>query len=126
MANSGLRLLQMTKPLRLRVLFTIEVSSGETSVHWGYVNRALPDDELRTFVERLATRIASFPPGAVARAKAAVDAALPDPLEGLLTEDDLFRSCLTDPEAQARLTAFLEHGGQTGEIERHDFPPDWR
>ncbi len=35
---------------------------AETAEHWGYVNRALPDDELRTFVDRLAARSSSRPP----------------------------------------------------------------
>jgi enoyl-CoA hydratase/carnithine racemase len=95
---------------------------AETADDWGYVNRALPEDELRTFVDRLAARIASFPPGAIARAKTAVDAALPDPLDGLLVEDQLFRFCLSDPDAQARMAAFLQIGGQTREVERQPLP----
>ena len=95
---------------------------AETAEHWGYVNRALPDDELRTFVDRLAARVASFPPAAVGRAKAALDAALPDPVDGLLVEDQLFRACLSDPHAQARMAAFLEMGGQTREVERQTLP----
>jgi enoyl-CoA hydratase/carnithine racemase len=95
---------------------------AETAERWGYVNRALPDEELRAFVDRLAARIASFPPGAVARAKTALDAALPDPIDGLLTEDELFRVCLSDPDAQARMTAFLQFGGQTRDVERQGLP----
>ena len=32
-----------------------------TAERWGYLNRALPPDELDPFVDRLARRIASFP-----------------------------------------------------------------
>lgn len=95
---------------------------AETADRWGFVDRALPDEELRPFVDRLASRIASFPPEALARAKSAVDAALPDPLEDLLTEDQLFRSCLSDPEAHARMASFLQIGGQTREVERLGLP----
>ena len=95
---------------------------AETAAQWGYVNRALPPGELRPFVDTLAARIASFPPRAIARAKAAVDAALPDPTEGLLVEDQLFRTCLGDPEAHARMAAFLDAGGQTREVEVRGFP----
>ena len=94
---------------------------AETAAHWGYVNRALPPAELRPFVDALATRIASFPAGAITRAKQAVDAALPDPTEGLITEDQLFRICLGDPEAPARMTAFLDGGGQTRDGELRGF-----
>jgi enoyl-CoA hydratase/carnithine racemase len=106
----------------LEIILGCSDIDAETAEHWGYVNRALPDDELRTFVDRLAARIASFPPGAVGRAKAAVDAALPDPVDGLLAEDQLFRVCLSDPHAQARMAAFLEIGGQTREVERQTLP----
>jgi len=91
---------------------------AETADRWGYVNRSLPDGELRPFVEALALRLASFPPDAIARAKTAVDRALIDPLDGLLTESQLFRSCLGDPEAHSRMAAFMELGGQTREVER--------
>ena len=47
-----------------------------TAERYGWVNRALPPDELGPFVDRLARRIASFPPRAVRLAKQAVDAAL--------------------------------------------------
>lgn len=91
---------------------------AETAERWGYVNRSLPDGELRPFVEALASRIASYPPETVARAKAAVDAGLLDPLDGLLFESQQFRSSLSDPETHPRMAAFLEHGGQTREVER--------
>ncbi len=48
-----------------------------TAERYGWVNRALPDDEIGPFVDQLARRIASFPPAAVRLAKQAVDAALP-------------------------------------------------
>ncbi len=88
-----------------------------TAERWGYVNRALPDGELRPFVEALATRIASFPAATVARAKAAVDAALVDPISGLLFEAQQFRASLSDPETHPRLGAFMERGGQTRAVE---------
>jgi enoyl-CoA hydratase/carnithine racemase len=90
---------------------------ADTAARWGYVNRSLPDGELRPFVDALAARIATFPPEAIARAKVAVDAALPAPIEGLLTEDQLFRASLGDPESHRRMRAFLDAGGQTRDVE---------
>ncbi len=92
-----------------------------TAAQWGYVNRALPPGELRAFVDALAVRIASFPAEAIAAAKTAVDAALPDPTDGLLTEDQLFRSCLGGRETRARMSAFLAAGGQTRDGELRGF-----
>ena len=90
---------------------------GATLAQWGWLNRALPADELRPFVDRLARRIADFPPEAVARAKASVLAAGPDPTEGLLNEAFLFQETIRFPEAKQRMEAFLERGGQTPEGE---------
>jgi enoyl-CoA hydratase/carnithine racemase len=88
-----------------------------TAERWGYLNRALPPDQLGPFVDALARRIASFPPAAIAAAKTAVDAGLPDRLGGLLREADLFNHAAADPGARERMTAFLAAGGQTREVE---------
>ena len=106
----------------LEIVLGCDDIDAETAAQWGYVNRALPDAELRPFVDALAARIASFPAEAIANAKRSVDAALPDPTDGLITEDQLFRICLGDPEAPARMNAFLDAGGQTREVERLGFP----
>ena len=85
---------------------------------WGWVNRALPDDEIRPFVDRLARRIASYPARAIAEAKAAVDAALPDPTAGLREEEWRFSRTLQSDEPIERMQAFLARGGQTRDVER--------
>jgi enoyl-CoA hydratase/carnithine racemase len=88
-----------------------------TAERYGLVNRALPAEAIGPFVERLARRIASFPPGAVARAKAAVLATEVGVEPGLAEEARLFQACLGDPEARRRMEAFLAAGGQTREVE---------
>lgn len=91
---------------------------AETAERWGYLNRALPPDELRPFVDALARRIAGFPAGAIARAKRAVANADDLPLrEGLIEEAYLFQETLRDAEAQGAMRRFLELGGQTREPE---------
>ncbi len=86
---------------------------------YGWVNRALPPDEIAPFVDRLARRIASYPPNAVRLAKGAVDAALSSPVTGLLAEQHAFNQTLTDPELDARFEAALAAGAQTraGELD---------
>jgi len=90
---------------------------GKLAEQWGWVNRALPDGELWPFVDALAARIASFPAGAIAAAKASVNNALPDPVSGLCEEERLFSQTLLDPSAIARMDAFMAAGGQTRDIE---------
>lgn len=89
---------------------------AETAERWGYLNRALPPDELRPFVERLATRIASFPAPAIVLAKESVDAAEPR-REGLIEEGLRFRQLLRTPEARQAMQSFLAKGGQQREGE---------
>lgn len=97
---------------------------AETAERWGYVNRTLPEGDLRPFVDALAARIASVPASVIARAKTAIDTAMGDPGPGLLVEDRLFRECLADPsaEADARMSSFLDAGGQTRDVELGGFP----
>src|SRR5689334_17190290 len=88
-----------------------------TAEAWGYVDRALPPDELRRFVDTLAARIAASPLEAISRAKRAVDAAFGDVAAGLRVEDQLFREALAQPVARERLQAILDAGAQTREFE---------
>ena len=90
-----------------------------TAERYGWVNRALPPDEIGPFVDRLARRIASFPPRAVRLAKQAVDAGLPDVRDGLLAEQHAWNQVMTDPDLDARFDAALAAGAQTrdGELD---------
>ena len=90
---------------------------AETAERYGWVNRALPPEELGPFVERLARRIAAFPPDAVRRAKVAVDAAIPVNDAGLIEEAYHFNRTLADPELDARMERALALGAQTREGE---------
>jgi enoyl-CoA hydratase/carnithine racemase len=101
----------------LEVILGCDDVDAETAERWGYVNRALPDAELRPFVDALALRIASFPPKAVAHAKAAVAAAEPDPVPGLLDEAHRFNQTVALADTRARMEGFLAAGGQTPEAE---------
>jgi enoyl-CoA hydratase/carnithine racemase len=90
---------------------------ADIAERYGYLNRALPPDQLRPFVQRLARRIASFPTEAIRLAKQAVLEADKDVVGGLIEEAHLFNQTLATPEAQRRMTRFLDLGGQTRELE---------
>jgi enoyl-CoA hydratase/carnithine racemase len=110
----------------LEVILGCRDVDAETAEAWGYVDRALPADELRRFVDKLARRIASCPPTAIAAAKRAVDVALDgrtDLATGLRIEDQLMREALAQPAARERLEAIIEAGAQTREFERGQIRP---
>lgn len=104
------------------ILGAIDVDAT-TAERWGFLNRALPAAEMTAHVDRLARRIASFPPTALREAKRAVLAAGDLPLvDGLRHESHLFQVLLRDPDAAPAMRAFLAAGGQTldGESEVAD------
>ena len=101
----------------LEMILGCEDLDAETAERWGYLNRALPPDELRPFVDRLARRIARFPARAIASAKKLVVDAEGDLRAGLVEEDFLFSELIRTPEARRRMKRFLEVGGQTREGE---------
>ncbi|GAG99719.1 unnamed protein product, partial [marine sediment metagenome] len=91
---------------------------AELAERYGYINRALPPEEITPFVEELAYRIASYPAETIAAAKKAVLLALEKPVvEGLLEETHLFNLTCCSPAAKERMSLFLEIGGQTREGE---------
>lgn len=102
----------------LEVILGCDDVDARTAEAWGWVNRALPADELWPFVDRLAARIAGFPPHAVAAAKASVVRAEHDVADDLLHEGAGFNGTLGDPAAAAAMRRFLELGGQTPDGER--------
>lgn len=100
------------------VLGAVDIDA-DTAAAWGWLNRALDPDELDPWVDRLARRIASFPPEAVARAKRSVRNAETMPLDAALdAESRLFSETLREPETRRRMERFLALGGQTPDAER--------
>lgn len=107
----------MGRARALEIILGCEDVPAELAEQYGYINRALPPDDLGPFVERLAYRIASFPADTIRLAKAAVAAAELPTLEGLLEEAHLFGQSLATPSAQARMASFMDLGGQTRDAE---------
>lgn len=107
----------MGRSRALEVILGCEDIPADLAERYGYVNRALPPEELTPFVERLAYRIASFPAEALALAKASVNAAELPTIEGLIEEAHYFNRAIATPAAQKRMAKFMELGGQTLEAE---------
>ena len=103
----------MGRARALEVVLGCDDLPADLAERYGYINRALPPDEIGPFVERLAYRIATFPPTAIALAKASVDSAELPMVEGLLEEAHYFNQSVATDEAQRRMRRFLELEGQT-------------
>jgi enoyl-CoA hydratase/carnithine racemase len=94
----------------LEVLLSSDDLTGDLAEAYGYVNRALPDAELDSFVEKLARRIASFDKWAIANTKRLVNAAsLPPDVEMQAGWDTCMESFVR-PSAQARVKALMVRG----------------
>ena len=93
----------------LEVLLSSEDIRGDQAQAYGYVNRSLPDTELNSFVEALATRIASFDKWAIANTKRLVNTSLPPDVEIGAGWDACIAS-LGRPAAQDGIKALMARG----------------
>lgn len=100
---------------------------ADLAEQYGWINRALPPEELGPFVDALAARIASYPAKTIALAKASLNAAESAITGGLAEETRNFHRTVQTPEAVARMQHFMKNGGQTPEVEKNlkdfDFTP---
>ena len=102
----------------LEVVLGCDDIDADTAEKWGWVNRTLDEGELWPFVQRMAQRIASFPPAAVREAKAAILRSDHNIHDELLQEAIGFNKLLADPQAQQAMRHFMARGGQTSEGEK--------
>lgn len=86
---------------------------ADTAERYGWINRALPDAEIRDFVDHLARRIASFPSSGIASIKSIVNQVSPITTNVLNEDSARFWKEIQFPEVQERLTWMLANGGQT-------------
>jgi enoyl-CoA hydratase/carnithine racemase len=102
----------------LEVLIGADDIRGDVAERYGYVNRALPDAELDSFVDALAIRIASFDKQAIAETKRLVNIASLPPDDEIAPEWEAFFAALQRPAAQTRIKALMERGfHKPGDVE---------
>jgi len=102
----------------LEVLLGADDIGCELAERYGYVNRSLPDAELDSFVDALATRISSFDEQAIAETKRLVNVnSLPSDAE-IAPEWDAFLASLGRPATPARIRRLFERGfHKPGDVE---------
>jgi enoyl-CoA hydratase/carnithine racemase len=101
----------------LEVMLSAEDYDAELAERYGWINRALPANELDDFVTSLAHRIAGFPAAGRAAVKERVNAIALASAEDLRRDSDLFGEGVRDPEPQARIGAAMKRGLQTRDAE---------
>lgn len=101
----------------LEVLLSSEDLRADQAEAYGYVNRALPDAELDSYVEALATRISKFDKWAIANTKRLVNTSLPPDVE-LGTGWDACIASLGRPAAQNGIKELIARGfHKPGDVE---------
>ena len=101
----------------LEVLLSSEDIGGQQAEDYGYVNRALPDAELDSYVDSLAKRISKFDKWAIGQTKRLVNTSLPPDVE-LGAGWDACIASLGRPAAQEGIKALTAKGFQKpGDVE---------
>jgi enoyl-CoA hydratase/carnithine racemase len=102
----------------LEIVLGADDFDADTAERYGYINRALPDNEFDSFVDGLARRIASFDRRPIAAAKSLVNQVSLPSVDRLLDARNAFATALTWPETHHRLQALFKRGlQQEGDLE---------
>jgi len=107
----------MGRARALEVMLSAQDYDAELAERYGWINRALPADELREFVRALAHRVAGFPATGHTTVKERVNAIALAPAEDFRRDSDLFGQVVRTPEAQRRIQGAMERGLQTRDAE---------
>ena len=104
------RLAQLVGPRRAKeLIMTARPLPAEEALAWGLVNRVVPAGQAVLQAQELARAIAAFSPTALRHAKALADAAATAALaDQLHAEAQAQAECISTPEFQAAVAAFLE------------------
>ncbi|GAA0947955.1 enoyl-CoA hydratase/isomerase family protein [Virgisporangium aurantiacum] len=86
---------------------------AEVAERYGWINRALPDAELDTFVADLARRIASFPAEAVRATKQVLNELTLPAADAIRADARLFQQLVRSDAVKARLATLFAQGLQT-------------
>jgi enoyl-CoA hydratase/carnithine racemase len=107
----------MGRARALEVMLSAEDYDAELAERYGWINRALPAEELGEFVRLLAHRIARFPATGHVAVKDRVNAMALAPAEDFHRDSDLFGEGVRNPDVQSRITAAMKRAFQTSDAE---------
>ncbi len=107
------------KARALEIILSGDDYNAETAATYGWINRAIADNELDAFVENLAQRIASFDKKVISEIKSIMNERAVNPTNEQIIDSQMrFFSTLSSPQAEIRLKKLFEKGlQQDGELE---------
>jgi len=97
----------------LEVMLSAQDYNADLAAAYGWINRALPADEIDEFVRSLALRIAKFPASGHVVVKERVNAIALPSVEDIRRDSDLFLEGTRTNEFQRLTQAAMERGFQT-------------
>ena len=86
----------------LEIVLSADDFDADVAERYGWINRALDDDDLDSFVDALVRRLASFDRDVLAAAKAQINRSGTPTAAELQSSNDMIFPMLTWPDAQAR------------------------
>ncbi len=101
----------------LEVMLSADDYSAELAERYGWINRALPGEQLGAFVQRLAQRIAAFPAAGHTAIKQRVNAISLAPTSDFRIDSDQFGESSRTPATQRLFAAALGAGFQRRDAE---------
>jgi len=101
----------------LEVMLSAQDYDADLAERYGWINRALPAEDLNDFVRSLALRIAAFPAAGHAVVKERVDAIALPTVEDIRRDSDLFLEGTRTNEFQQLIQAAMTRGFQTRDAE---------
>jgi enoyl-CoA hydratase/carnithine racemase len=119
-AGGTVRLMRLLGRARAaEIIFSGADFSAEEAERYGWINRALPPEELSAFVDRLAHRIARFPRHVIAEIKGVLADLDPTTAHDFVLEQNAFSRLMARPDPRTLIRRALVSGWQTREGEQH-------
>jgi enoyl-CoA hydratase/carnithine racemase len=98
----------------LEIILGSDDFDAATAAKYGWVNRALPDDELDGFVDNLARRIASFDKPALAEAKQLINRGTLPSADDLIQTQEVFLGAFSRSTVQERGARLRRRASEVG------------
>lgn len=106
---------KMTRGRALEVILGADLFDATTAERYGWINRAIPDAEIDTFVDRLAQNIANLPDGVIETTKKILSPIRN--VQGFQLENDGWAALVFNPETARIMKGAIQNGAQTVEGE---------